>query len=157
MTALLRAVASTTSVTAVPYNDAVQKGVELLVNQSGSWAQATTLLLGALAALWIAKGDEPRLALRLRLWPEIVIWCAGVFMLGAGLYCYNDYLDSIATALEVGGLTSDTAISIPNVFDEKYEALRSEQFRLLLFGTAASALAILSVRQQFSGGHDVET
>ncbi len=155
MKTLLSAVKSTTSVPAVPYNDAVQKGIELLVDQSGTWAQATVVLLGTLVALWIAKGDESGLAFRVELWPEICIWLAGAFMLGAGLYCHNEYLDSIVTALEVGGLTSDATIKIPNVFDEKYEAVRSEQFRLLIFGTAASAVAILSVRKhKQSGGAD---
>lgn len=150
---LLHDIAEITSIRPIPYNVAVQRGVELLTNQAGSCAQLTTLLLGALAALWIAKGDEPRLALSRRLWPEIVMWCTGVLMLGTGLYCYHEYLSRVASALEVGGVTSPSSISIPDVFNEKFESLLTEQFRLLVFGTILSGLAILSVRQTSGGQH----
>lgn len=143
----LDTVASTTSVVGIPYNDAVEKGVELLVQQADSWAQATTLLLAAVAALWIAKGDEPRLALKRRLWPEIAMWVAGVLMLGAGLYCHNEYLAGIASALETGGVTSgQDSIRVPNVFDDRYEVLRAQQLWLLVLGSTASVLAVFSVR-----------
>lgn len=155
MNGLLDAIASATSVVAVPYNDAIQKGVELLIEQSVSWAQATTLLLGVLATLWIAKGDDPRLAFRTRLVPEIAMCCAGMLMLFASLYCYHEYLAGIVTALEAGGSTSPEVIKIPNVFHEKYEALRGEQLTLLLFGFVASGLAVFSVRN-LSGGDDVQ-
>src|SRR5216117_409393 len=85
ITVLLRAVASTTSVTAIHWNEPVQKAIEMLVGQSSLWAQATAILLGGLVALWLAKGDEPQLALNRRQWPEIITWLVGAFMLLAGL------------------------------------------------------------------------
>src|ERR1043166_7411264 len=89
--ALLRAVSSSTSVAPIPWNDAVQKAIETLVQKAGLWAQATALLLAALVTLWVAKSDEPRLALSPHLLPEIATWLVGVSMLLAGLYCYNEY------------------------------------------------------------------
>ncbi|MEN6532841.1 MAG: hypothetical protein ABFD89_04210 [Bryobacteraceae bacterium] len=152
----LGAVASTTSTEGIPYNEAVQKGVELLVQQSDSWARATAFLIAVLAGLWIAKGDRPHLVLQWKLWPEIVMWFAGLFMLCAGLYCYNQYLDHIANALEACGRTSagaTTPKTIANVFHTNYEALRAEQFWFLVCGTSASCLAVFSLKNQSGGGN----
>ena len=78
---------------------------------------------------------------------------SGALMLIAGLYCYNEYIAGIAAALEAGGTTSGQTVSIPDVFDDKFDALRTEQFRLFLVGALASVLAVFSVRH-LSGGHD---
>lgn len=146
ITVLFRAVASTTSVMAIQWNEPVKKAIDMLIGQSSLWAQASAILLGGLVALWLAKADEPQLSLNRRQWPEIMTWLVGAFMLLAGLYCYNEYVASVAVALEVGGVTSGAAVSIPDIFADKYDALRTEQFRLLVLGAIASALAIFSVR-----------
>ena len=148
------AIASRTSVVSIPYNDAVQKATEVRLDQSRSRAQVTIIFLGLLGALWVAKRDAPQLTLSRHFWPEIVIWVAVVAMLIVGLYCHNEYLDNIATALESGGVTSGKSVSIPNVFDPKYETLLAEQFRLLLLGSGASVLALFSV-WHLAGGRDV--
>jgi peptidoglycan/LPS O-acetylase OafA/YrhL len=155
ISSVLDKIASTTSVGAVPYNAAVQKAIEVLIDQSKTWAQVTFVLLGLLAALWVAKSDEPQLALKLHFLPEIVIWVAVIGMLVAGLYCHNEYLNKISTALESGGVTSRSPVSIPNVFDSNYESLMSEQFRLLIFGSVASAVALFSVTH-LAGGRNVQ-
>ena len=142
---LFCAIASTTS-GAIQWNEPVQKAVDMLIGQATLWAQASALLLGGLVALWLAKADEPQLVLNRSHLPEIVTWLVGAVMLLAGLYCYNEYVDSVAGALEAGGVTSGAAVSIPDIFADKYEALRTEQFRLLVFGAIASASAIFSVR-----------
>lgn len=147
MISLVHYIDRTTSVTSLRYNEITQRGIDVLIKQTDSWAQATTILIGVLAALWVAKGDEPRLALTHLLWPEITMWCAGVAMLVLELYCQKEYLGIIAHALEVGGATaSGTQSTIPDVFNNPYEALRIEQMWLLLFGGAASVCAVFSVR-----------
>jgi hypothetical protein len=142
-----------TILTPIPYNDLVQKGIDLLVGQSGSWAQVTGLFLAALAGLWVATGHEPRLAFSRRLWPEVVTWLAGVSMLVAALYCYHRYIRGMAVALEVGGTTSTARMSIPNVFIYPYSALLALQLRLLLLGSLASIFGIILVRV-LQGGDD---
>ncbi len=148
-------IASTTSVVAIPYNAAVQKAIEVLVDESRTWAQVTIVLLGLLGALWLATRDQPQLRITRQLWPEIVTWVAVVTMLIAGLYCHHEYLDGISTALETGGVTSKASVSIPDVFDPKYESMITEQFRLLIFGSVASGLALFNVAQ-LAGGRDVQ-
>jgi hypothetical protein len=76
-------------------------------------------------------------------------------MLIAGLYCHNEYLDRISSALESGGVTSKEAMSIPDVFGPKYESLMAEQFRLLIISSVSSAVALFSVAQ-LAGGSDVQ-
>jgi len=152
---LLHGIAATTSVRAIPYNAAVQKGIEVLVDQSRTWAQITTVLLGLLGALWVAKKDQPQLTISKEFWPEILLWLAVIAMLFAGLYCHYEYVDSISTALETGGVTSNTSLTIPDVFDPKYESMIAEQLHLLILGTIASALAIFSVGH-LAGGRDVQ-
>jgi hypothetical protein len=146
MNRLLGEVQSITAIRSVPYNEAVQSAVNLLVEQSTSWSQVALLLLGALAALWIAKKDEAGLALKPQNWPEIVMWLAGVGLLVASVYCHNEYLDGLAAALQAGGVTAGTTITIADVFSDKFEALRREQATLLVFGTAISVVAFFSIR-----------
>jgi len=149
------AIASTTSVVAIPYNAAVQKAIEVLVDESRTWAQVTIVLLGLLGALWLAKRDQPQLRMTRQFWPEIVIWFAAITMLIAGLYCHHEYLDGISTALETGGVTSKNSVSIPNVFDPKYESMMAEQLWLLILGSVTSGLALFNVAQ-LAGGRDVQ-
>lgn len=155
ITTLSNDIASTTTVGAIPYNDAVQKSIDILVDQSKTWAQVTFVLLSLVLALWLGKRDQPQLTLTRHFLPEIVIWIAVVFMLIAGLYCHNEYLNHISTALESGGVTSKSAMSIPDVFGSKYESLIAEQFWLLVIGSVASAVALFSLTQ-LAGGHDVQ-
>jgi|HubBroStandDraft_4_1064222.scaffolds.fasta_scaffold199712_2 hypothetical protein len=158
MMLLVQSIDLLTSVASLQYNEITQKGIDVIIAQSDSWAQATTILIGVLAALWVAKGDEPQLALRKQLWPEIIMWCAGAFTLLLGLYCQKKYLGFIAHALEVGGATARReAASIPDVFSDPYEALRTEQMWLLIFGAAMSAFAVFSVRHLSGAKNDNQT
>lgn len=144
---LLAALDAKTSVGPIQYNEAIQSSIDLFTDQSTSWSQATLVLLGLLAALWVAKADQARLVLKLEYVPELVMWFASIVLLIGSLYCYTEYVQGVASALEVGGVTSDPhkpPLTIANVFDNKYDALRREQLRLFMFGGVASILALFS-------------
>lgn len=147
MNRLLAEVGAITSLRSVQYNDTVQSAIDLLVEQSTSWSQVALLMLGALAALWIAKADEARLVLKGHNWPEIGMWLAGFSLLIASVYCHNEYLDGLAAALEAGGVTAVRDMpTIADVFSDKFEALRREQLTLLVSGALISLLAFFSIR-----------
>jgi hypothetical protein len=61
-------ISATTTVVAIPYNDAVQKAIDISIDQSKTWAQVTLVLLGLVLALWLGKRDQPQLALTRRFW-----------------------------------------------------------------------------------------
>jgi hypothetical protein len=131
----------------IPYNDAVQQSIELFTGQATSWKQATLVLLGLLATLWIAKGGEIRLVLKKRYLPEHVMWVAGVALLCVSLYCNEGYMSGVAASLETGGVTSlKDNLMIADVFADKFDALRREQLKLLMYGATAAALALFSIR-----------
>ena len=149
---LVNEISAKTSVGSVPYNDGVRHSIELLIQDSSSWADASLLLLGALATLWVAKADEVRLLLNWNALPEILMWIASVSLLLAAVYCHREYVDGVASALEAGGRTSaPDKLQIANVFDEKFEGLRSLEFDLLVSGALAGVLGFFSVRNLSEG------
>jgi hypothetical protein len=155
---LITQITKETSGVSIAYSETVKHAIDLYVGESSSWAQATMVLLGVLAALWIAKREDPRLLLRPDLLPEIVMWFVSACMLGASLYCHNEYVGALARALEAAVpsvLEVGHPLKIINVFVGKYDVLRSEQFRLLIFGAVVASLAVFSVRNLW-GGSDVE-
>jgi len=138
-------------------DDVTTKSIDARLVLSQSLFQVALLMIGALAAIIIAKPGETQIVFHKN--PELLMFLSASVVLLISIVCYGFYLNKIteqfAAAVRARSKSAvPIATFIPDVFDENVNYLFKLQFVSLVAGVVNGALTLFSAYRLGGINHD---
>ncbi len=126
------------------FNELIEAGIQLKVEQSRSEFQLALLVMGALWTLILAKKNEAKLVLSDT--PELLMFCSANLLLLLSSWYHFSYIEDIAYIYSIAGGMKGPS-TIPDVLGSGINNPYRFQFWCLLGGVVVTALTLISAHK----------